>query len=339
VRYWAGRGLRRAGRPEAGRTASAQPTRWDRDARRCAPDRSPATVSAGALAVSGRSYPLYPDTLGTVPQIPSPLTAADGTELMVAVTSAGRYAIIPVTLKEGDRQCDAAAADFPTLAHSGVHADVELDRARTITGRSIVEIAELGRAGFLSDDGFLEPDEDIVSILRDDNDVVKALGLTHAGLARPLFHIWNMMNVDLNLNRWDMAKHRWGNVTAVLSHGRRVEVVAGDTKGGQLSIFADGIEGSFWIEIAGDLAARERSFLQRHYGRLDALIRALTRIRAGEMHPHYITWYGFYEGRTSWRTHPIALALVFGLRTLEEIEAAFPGRLYELMMARHVDPR
>jgi len=342
VRYWAGRGLRRAGRPEEGRTASAQPTRWDRDARRCVPDRSAATVSAGTLTASGQDYPLYPETLETEPQVPSPLAAADGTELVVAATSTGRFGIIPVTLKEEDRQCDADATDFPTLARSGLHADVELDQTRAITGRSVVEIAEFGRPGYLSDDGFLEADEDIVSILRDDNAIVKTLGLTHPDLARPLFHIWNMMNVDLGLNRWNMAEHRWGNVTAMLSHGRRVRLNAGDTKGGQLSIFADGIEGSFWIEIAGDLTEREHAFLKQRYDRLDArqmdsLIRALTRIRAGEMHPHYITWYGFYEGRTHWRTDPIAIALTFGLRTLEEIEAAFPGRLYEVVMARHVE--
>jgi len=34
-----------------------------------------------------------------------------------------------------------------------------------------------------------------------------------------------------------------------------------------------------------------------------------------------------------WRTDPITIALVFGLRTLEQIEAAFPGRLYDVVMA------
>ncbi len=67
---------------------------------------------------------------------------------------------------------------------------------------------------------------------------------------------------------------------------------------------------------------------------MDALVRSLTRIRTGEMEPHYVMWYGFYEGLTPWRTDPVAIALIFGLRTLEEIEAAFPGRLYELMMTR-----
>ena len=104
-------------------------------------------------------------------------------------------------------------------------------------------------------------------------------------------------------------------------------------------IFADALEGSFWIEIDAPLSERERALLETRYrhvdpGQVEALIRALTTLRTGEIQPHYITWYGFYEGRTPWRTDPIALAFIFGLRTLDEIEAAFPGRLYELMITR-----
>jgi hypothetical protein len=56
-------------------------------------------------------------------------------------------------------------------------------------------------------------------------------------------------------------------------------------------------------------------------------------IQTGEMEPHYIQWYGFYEGHTSWRADPIAIAFLFGLRSLEEIEGAFPGRLPEVLSA------
>jgi len=49
-----------------------------------------------------------------------------------------------------------------------------------------------------------------------------------------------------------------------------------------------------------------------------------------------VMWYGFYEGKTPWRTDPVALAFVFGLRTLQQIEAAFPGRLYEVLMRHRV---
>ena len=276
--------------------------------------------------------------------MPSPLTAADGTELAVAVTNLREYTIFRVTLTAASRQCHADGDDFPTLAKAGLHADLDLDRARTITGRSISEITELARPGRLSDAGFLGAGEDIVTVLKADNHTVAALGLSHVDLARPLLHIWNMMQLDLAAGRWHMATHRWHYVSSVISHGQAVKLVAGDTKGTQESIFADGIEGFFWIEIGRDLSGVEREFLGRRYARLDqgqmdTFIRSLTTIRTGEMEPHYVMWYGFYEGLTPWRTDPVAIALIFGLKTLEEIEAAFPGRLYELMMTRFAENR
>ena len=61
------------------------------------------------------------------------------------------------------------------------------------------------------------------------------------------------------------------------------------------------------------------------------LIQRLSSIRTGEMEPHYIMWYGFYEGHTEWRADPLAIAFIFGLRSLEELERAFPGKLYEVL--------
>jgi len=309
---------------------------------RCAPPRSSATIESGSVTYHGRSYPLYPETLAALPDIPSPLTAADGTELVVATAWNGRYGIVPVTLKTKERQCDSDSTDFPTFAATGLHSEAELDRTRTITGRPVAEVSALGQPGRLSTDGFLSADEDILPVLKADNRIVKALGLTHPDLARPLFHILNMMNTDLDLGRWNMAEHRWHNITSVLSNGRTVKMVARDTKGGQLSIFADGIEGAFWIEIMGELTGPERAFLKTRYpeldaAQMDALVRALTRIRTGEIQPHYITWYGFYEGKTPWRTDPVTIAFIFGLRTLEAIESAFTGRLFDVMMTRFAD--
>jgi HEAT repeat protein len=340
VRYWAAEALRSAGTVDAMRAlSSAKSTRWDREARRCAPARSSAVIASGALALNGRRHAIYPEVLDGRPDVPSPLTAADGSELAVAVTGTGRYAIYPVTLKADDRQCRADGDDFPTLARTGLHAEIELDRVRTITGRSISEITELARPGRLSDAGFLGATEDIVSVLKADNRTVAALGLTHPDLARPLLHVWNMMRLDLRSGRWNMADHQWQAVASVFSRGRTVELAAGDTNGTQESVFADGIEGSFWIEARRNLDDSERDFLRQRYARLDpgqmdAFVRSLTRIRTGEIEPYYVMWYGFYEGLTSWRTDPIAIALVFGLRTLEEIESALPGRLYELMTSR-----
>ena len=63
------------------------------------------------------------------------------------------------------------------------------------------------------------------------------------------------------------------------------------------------------------------------------LLQTLSHINTGEMVPYYIMRYGFYEGHTSYRADPIALTFIFGLRTIQEIEAAFPNRLYELLSA------
>jgi hypothetical protein len=44
-----------------------------------------------------------------------------------------------------------------------------------------------------------------------------------------------------------------------------------------------------------------------------------------------------YEGHTSYRVDPIAI--VGGLRSIEEIEAAFPGRLYKTLTGHFTAPR
>ena len=49
------------------------------------------------------------------------------------------------------------------------------------------------------------------------------------------------------------------------------------------------------------------------------------------MVPYYIMRYGFYEGHTDYRTDPIAISFIFGLRSLEDIEIAFTGNLYNTL--------
>jgi len=289
------------------------------------------------------AHALYPETLETQPRIPSPCWTADKAEVVVARTAANRWAVIPVTLENSEkkgRQLMVDAVDFPALAVSGLHAEKELDAAQTITGRSIAEITSLGWPGGLSTSGFMAADEDIISVLKGDNRLVSAMKLTHRELARPLFHVWNMIGTDLDLGRWNMAEHRWKNIQSVLYHGKTVLLNAGDTKGDQQSIFADGFDnGSFWIEISRELTAGEKALLAEKYRDLtseqrDVMIQRLSSIRTGEMEPHYIMWYGFYEGHTDWRTDPLAIAFIFGLRSLEELERTFPGKLYEVL-TRH----
>jgi hypothetical protein len=64
---------------------------------------------------------------------------------------------------------------------------------------------------------------------------------------------------------------------------------------------------------------------------MEELIGKLSHIMTGEMEPYYVMRYGFYEGHTGYRVDPIAIAFIFGLRSLDEIEIAFPGRLYEML--------
>jgi HEAT repeat protein len=285
-------------------------------------------------------HALYPQTLRTQPRIPSPCWTGDKEEVVVARTATNHWAVIPVTLENNEkrgRQLMVDAVDFPALAASGLHSEKELDTAQAITGRSLAEITSLGQPGGFSTDGFMAADEDVLSVLRGDNRLVSAMNLTHRELARPLFHVWNMIGTDLDLGRWNMTEHRWQNIQSVLYNGKTVLLNAGDTKGAQLSIFADGFDdGSFWIEISRDLETLEKAFLASKYGHLtaeqrDVMVKRLTFIRTGEMEPHYIMWYGFYEGHTDWRADPLAIAFIFGLRSLEELEKAFPGRLYEVL--------
>lgn len=304
-------------------------------------DGSEPLAASENLAFGGRLYPVYPATVKSRPTLPSPLKTADGAEYVLARTSADEWAVFPVTpgtLEPGRPQLVVDAADFPSLAAKGLHAEDELARTRMITGRSIAEITELGRPGALSEDGFMREDEDILSVLTGDNRLVARLGLTHPELARPLYYVWNMMLTDLRLGRWNMAAHRWENIRSFLSNGKTVIVEAGDTKGGQESIFEDGLGGAFGIEIRRDLTTAEVALLRKRYARLTgeklkALTDKLTHLQTGEMEPHYIQRYGFYEGHTNWRTDPIVIAFIFGLRSLDEIESAFPEGLDTVLFA------
>jgi hypothetical protein len=133
----------------------------------------------------------YPATLDTKPDISSPHTTLDAVEIVTAFMKDGKYALIPVTVENGKplnyaqrqwgkgRQLEVDTGDFPTLARTGLHSEAELNRTKTITGRSTVEIAELGRPGRSSGAGFMGDDEDIISVIKGDNCLVERLGLRH----------------------------------------------------------------------------------------------------------------------------------------------------------------
>jgi hypothetical protein len=297
-------------------------------------------LAASFFHHDGRDFPLYPAVMAECPDLDSPLVADDGREYVIIRLHDGSFGLVDVTLDPGQRQLAVDGADFPALARTGLHDPDELAATRTITGRTLGEITRLASPGNLSTEGFLADDEDILSVLEIDDEIVRTMGLVHADLARPLLHVWNLMRTDLDLGRWSMAHHQWRNVTAMKYRGHWVLLDAHDTKGGQQSPFADDLEGAFWIVIRRPLEASEEEFLHAHYDhvtprRWDPMHGTMTRLWIGEMEAHYIMWYGFYEGHTDWRADPVGIARIFGLRTLEELEAAFPGQLADVTTRHH----
>jgi hypothetical protein len=278
---------------------------------------------------------------GAKPVFPSPFLTPDGVEMLTVFKKASGYTFVPVTIENCDPldykqnqwgkgyQLSVDAADFPTLAETGLHSETELARTKTITDRSIVEITELGRPERSSGAGFMAADEDIISVLKGDNKLVKAMGLTHPQMAAPLFHTWNIV-FDGNRRNF-----RFGT-EFILYNGMRVEFKFEGSKGWQESIFDDEILGRYQLSVSRQLSEAEMSLLRRKYSRLSSeqmseLVSKLSHIHTGEMSPYYIMRYGFYEGHTDYRADPIAIASVFGLKTLEQIEATFDGRLYEAL--------
>ena len=179
----------------------------------------------------------------------------------------------------------------------------------------------------------MSDDEDIISVIKGDNHLVEQLGLRHPQMARPVFHIWNMILKDVELRR--MGRF-WEPFEYVLYNGQKVFIKAEGTKGWQESIFNDEILGKFEIEISREPNQDEKAFLREKYpdltkDQMAAFVKKLSCIHTGEMVPYYIMRYGFYEGHTDYRVDPVTIAWIFGLRSLEQIEASFPGRLDKVL--------
>jgi hypothetical protein len=289
-------------------------------------------------------YDLYPALLNEKPDLPSPYLSQTGIEYVTAINKDGRYAIMEVSLSNDRDICQQLIVDtldFPYLARTGLHDETSLNSIVTITGRSLNEITDLGRPLGLSYDGFLAQDEDIFSVIKGDELLVRQLGLTHPQLAKPLFHVLNMMDWDLSLGRWNMAKHQWDHIRCFLYNDKTVFVEAYDTKGGQQSIFDDGIGGAFHIKLWREFEPDEMACLKKRYGNLteqefQELQTRLSMINTGEMEPQYIMRYGFYEGHTYWRTDPIALSFIFGIKSLQELDRLFNGGLHKALSAHYI---
>ena len=288
---------------------------------------------------------IYPEVNEVKPNLPSPFVSTEGDEYVLAVTKDSAFAIIPVTLSNDRGICKQLIVDtldFPTLAKTGLHSLKELKQTVSITGRSIDEITRLARPGALSQAGFLGVDEDIISVIEADNAIVNQMGFTHPQLAKPLFHILNMMETDLNLERWNLSRHRWENIQYFYYNDEKVYLDVEDTKGGQKSIFDDGIEGGFYIQIWGELNDVEKKLLKERFPtlnteELNTLQTQLSSMDIGEIQPQYIMRYGFYEGHTFWRADPIAISYIFGFKTLPELLDLFGDRLYDLLFKEFIE--
>lgn len=299
------------------------------------------------IAIWSISACLVPTSASETAHMASPTTLASGAEIVVAHRKDGRCTVVVVTVENveptipyGGRKIGKGnqllvdANDFPTLARTGLHSLDELDKTERITGRPVEAITTIGRPGNSSGEGFLAADEDILSVLKSDNELVRQLGLTHPDMARPLFHVWNLILHEYGQRPFG---RKWDDIPCFLYNGRKIHLgPVHPTRGFQDSIFDDEITGAFEIDFFRELEEPEKAFLREKYPALGKeqmaeLVKKLSHIHMGEMEPYYVMRYGFYEGHTSYRVDPLAIAFIFGLRSLEGIEAAFPGALYETL--------
>jgi len=299
------------------------------------------------------TYQLYPYTYDSLPELASPYTRQDSVEIMMVITKDNKYAVVPVTMENGkpllysykvgtfmgkDQQLFINAGDFPHLAKTGLHSEVELDKKEMITGIPIDIINCTGQPNAYSFSGFLANDEDIISVLKGDNQLVKTMSLTHPQLAKPLFHIWNLILKETELGNWGRF---YDNIRYIYYNENLLNFNASGSKGWQISIFHDEVQGRYNIHIDRKFTAVEENYIKEKYSHLNKdemadLKYKLTNLDFSEMLPFYVMRYGFYEGHTQYRCDPIAIAFIFGLKSLEEIDNAFEGNLYNTLTKYYV---
>jgi hypothetical protein len=291
------------------------------------------------------SYKLYPYLYDSIPEISSPFTTQDNVEAILVVTKNNQYGIVPVTMENGqpllysykvgthmgkDMQMHIDAGDFPMLAKTGLHVEEQLDKIKMITGIPINVINCTGRPKAYSISGFLAEDEDIISVLKGDNQLVRKMALTHPQLAKPLFHIWNLILKEIELGNWARF---YDNIKNIYYNDNILNFQTSGSKGWQISIFHDEVQGRYNIHIDRNLTGDEEQYLVSKYSHLNndeitELKYKLTHLDFSEMLPYYIMRYGFYEGHTEYRCDPIAISFIFGLKTLKAIDIAIEGNLY-----------
>ncbi len=308
------------------------------------------------ILTSGQIFPykVCPHLYETIPDMESPCIIDDTVEVILVGTKNDQYGIVPVTMENGepllysykvgtmmgkDQQLHIDAGDFPHLAKTGLHSEAELDKKEMITGIPIDVINCTGRPNAYSISGFFAADEDIISVLKGDNQLVKSMNLTHPQLAKPLFHIWNLILKEIELGNWEGRFYE--NLKHIYYNGNLLNFTVGGSKGWQISIFFDEVQGRHDIHVNRNLSPQEDKYLKEKYSYLSSdemakLIHKLTNLLFSEMNPYYIMRYGFYEGHTGdYRCDPITVAFIFGLRSIEEIDTAFDGDLLNTLLKHY----
>jgi len=281
---------------------------------------------------------ILPDVIDSKPDVESPILAGDQREFVLAGFENGKYSWLDVTVENGEtfnykqnlhgkgNQLLPDEIDFPHFAQHGLHSDKELSRTVSITGRSVAQITVDGRPWASSGVGFMADDETILSVIWGDNKIVKKLGLTHPDLARPLFHVWN--------TRWMMGHLKSEYKLKNLSYNNKMlSLNLTGSRGWQESIFDDEILGTGHMEIRGEISEDDLEFIDSNYSslleeELVVLKNKLSFIHTGELVLFYISRYGFYEGHIEYRPDPLAIAYVFGLKSIKEIHQAAGGDLH-----------
>ena len=286
----------------------------------------------------------FPETFAKKPDLPSPAQNTSGREVVLVRLQDSLYTWFDATVENGDtfdyktkkfgkgNQLLADEEDFPTFALRGIHSDKELANTKTITGRSVSQITVDGRPGRSSGAGFMTADETILSVLWNDNKIVKKLGLTHPDLARPMFHLWNVVRTTELFNKNKPAEERT-ELKALVYNEKEITVLVAGSRGWQESIFNDEILGTGHMEVWRVLDKQEMDFLKVQYQHLapeqfKTMKESITHLHTGEMVLFYINRYGFYEGHTDFRADPVTIAFVFGIRSLEELHKATDEDLF-----------
>ena len=167
---------------------------------------------------------------------------------------------------------------------------------------------------------------------------MQKLGLTHPQLAKPLFHVWNLILKEYELGNWGRF---YDNIKLIYYNDNILNTQASGSKGWRISIFMDEIQGRHNMHIDRELTTKEEKYINEKYSflgpeKIKVLKYRLSNLDFSEMLPYYIMRYGFYEGHTGYRTDPVSIAFVFGLQSVEKIDKNTEWQLYNSLFDHFV---